>query len=126
MTTIFVEKLIDYSRSLYTLLGERRKVERVDFKCAVSMTCRHRSGAVSTHVCACLNLSDHGMGLESLEPIPANCIVYIQSARHKLGRVGRIRWTVQKGDHFYAGCDFRSMPVGRSDAGQKVDSSMKH
>ena len=112
---MLVEKLIDYSRALYTLLGERRKTERVEFKCMVSVTCTHRSGWVTMHVCSCLNLSDAGMGLESFEPIPANSHVYIQSGKHHLKRFGRVRWSVQKGDRFFVGCSFRPKPesVGR-------------
>src|SRR5262249_23345686 len=100
-------KLIDYSRSLFTLLGERRKTERVDFKCSVTITCKHRSGNVTMHVCSCLNVSNHGIGLESFEPIPVSCDVYIHSEAHNLKGFGRILWSVQKGDRFFAGCNLR-------------------
>jgi len=107
---MLVEKLIDYSRSLYTLLGERRKTERVEFHCAVAVSCKNRYGSLTTNVCNCLNLSDRGIGLESPEPIPVSCDVYIHSETHNLKRFGRVRWCVQRGDRFFFGCSFRPTP----------------
>ena len=104
---MLVAKMMDYSRCLYTLLGDRRKTERVDLKFTVAMTCKHRAGNVTTHVCSCVNVSEHGIGLESLEPIPVSCDVYIHSETQNLKRFGRILWTAQRGDRFLAGCNLR-------------------
>jgi hypothetical protein len=107
---MLVEKIIDYSRHFYTLLGDRRKAERLDFNCKVTVSCKNRYGSLTTHVCNCLNLSDRGIGLESPEPIPTNCDVYIHSETHNMRRFGLVRWCVQSGDRFFVGCSFKKAP----------------
>ena len=107
---MLVERLIDYSRSIYVLLGERRRTERVEFCCKVTVSVKNRYGSLTTHVCACLNLSDGGIGLESPELVPTNSDVYIHSEAYNLKRFGRVRWCMQKGDRVFLGCSFQPTP----------------
>ncbi len=107
---MLVEKIIDYSRSFYTLLGERRKAQRIDFDCKVTVSCKNRYGSLTTHACECLNLSDGGIGLVSPEPIPLSCDVYIHSEVHNLKRFARVRWCTQKGSRVLIGCSFQKAP----------------
>ena len=107
---MLVAKIKDYGRSFYTLLGERRKAERVEFTCRLAVSCKNRYGSLTTHVCSCLNLSDRGIGLESPEPIPVGSDCYIHSETHSLKRFGKVRWCVQKGDRVLLGCAFQRPP----------------
>ena len=105
---MLVEKLADYRRSIFTLLGERRDSERRDFHGTVTVSRKNRYA--SSYVCSGINLSNSGIGLSSLEPIPVSCDVYLHSERHNLRRFGRVRWCVLKGDRYFIGCDFRRTP----------------
>lgn len=107
---MLVAKLLDYSRSVYTLLGERRKASRVDFSCQVTVSCKNRYGSLTTHICSCVNISDRGIALESPEPIPTNCDVYIHSEMESLRRFARVRWCARKGDRVLLGCVFQRAP----------------
>src|SRR5690349_13011146 len=104
---MIVEKLMDYGRSLYTLLGERRKAERMEFACSITVSCKNRCGQLTTHACSCVNISAKGMGFVSAEPIPENSDVYIHSETHNLRRFARIRHCNQQGDRSFVGCCFR-------------------
>lgn len=107
---MIVDKLKDYGRSFYALLGERRKAGRLDFNCSVTVSCKNRYGQLTTHACTCLNVSDKGLGFLSSEPIPENSDIYIHSETHNLKRFARVRYCVQKGNAHYVGCFFRPAP----------------
>ena len=107
---MFVEKLIDYGRSFYTLLGERRKSQRVEFPCKITVSCKNRYGQLTTQVGACLNISERGMGIEAAEPVPENSDIYIHSETHNVKRFARVRYCIRKGDVVYLGCSFRAAP----------------
>jgi hypothetical protein len=107
---MIVEKLMDYGRSIYTLFGERRKAERIDFNCDITVSCKNRYGQLTTHACICLNVSERGIGFISPEPLTENADVYIHSETHNLKRFGRVRYSTQKGDKNYIGCIFRPAP----------------
>jgi c-di-GMP-binding flagellar brake protein YcgR len=107
---MIVEKLLDYGRSFYSLLGERRKTERVEFACSITVSCKNRYGQLTTHACTCLNVSAKGMGFVSPESIAANSDVYIHSETHNLKRFAHVSYCSQKGDRNYVGCYFRPAP----------------
>ena len=107
---MIVEKIIDYGRSFYTLLGERRKSERFEFNCRLTVSCKNRYGQLTTHQCTCLNISDKGMGIETPEPIAMDSDIYIHSETHNLKRFGRVHYCQQKGGRVYVGCSFRPAP----------------
>ena len=107
---MIVEKLKDYGRSFYSLLGDRRKAERVDFHCSLTVSCKDKYGQLTTHVCTCVNVSTKGIGLISPEPIPANSDVYVHSEGHNLKRFARVRYCDRKGDRSYIGCYFKPAP----------------
>src|SRR5262245_40726763 len=100
---MLVEKLFNYSSSIYARLSERRDCERMDLNCTMTVSCTKRDG--SSYVCSCVNLSDSGIGLQSFEPIPVNSDVYLHSGRHNLKRFGRVRWCVLRGDRYFIGCN---------------------
>ena len=108
---MIVEKLKDYGRSLYSLLGERRKAERMDFSCSITVSCKDRYGQLTTHVCRCLNVSARGIGLISPEPVPENSDIYLHSENHNLKRFARVKYCVRKGDSNYLGCYFQAAPA---------------
>ena len=91
---MIVEKLMDYGRSFYTLLGERRKAERQEFTCSITVSCKNRYGQLTTHHCTYLNISAKGIGFASPELIRENTDVYIHSDTHNLNRFGRVRLLV--------------------------------
>jgi hypothetical protein len=107
---MIVSKLIDYGRSFYTLLGERRKAERTDFACSITVSCKNRYGQLTTHACSCLNISDRGLGFISPETIPENSDIYIHSETHNVKRFARVRYCTQRGDRNYIGCFFQPAP----------------
>ena len=108
---MFKEKLFDYGRSFYALLGDRRKAERVDFNCSITVSCKDKYGQLTTHVCTCLNLSTKGIGLVCPESIPENADVYVHSDSHNLKRFARVKYCHRKGDSNYIGCYFQSAPA---------------
>src|SRR5215472_4652488 len=101
---MIVEKLMDYGRSIYVLFGERRKAERVDFHCSITVSCKNRYGQLTTHACTCLNVSERGIGFMSPEVIPENTDIYIHSETHNLKRFAQVRYCTQRGDNNYVGC----------------------
>jgi hypothetical protein len=107
---MFVEKLMDYGRSFYSLLGDRRKAERVEFNCGITVSSKNRYGQLTTHACTCMNISEKGIGFVSPELIPENADVYIHSETHNLKRFARVRYSSQRGDRNYIGCMFRPAP----------------
>src|ERR1044071_276716 len=96
--TMIVAKLIDYGRSFYALLGERRKSERLDFHCSITVSCKNSYGQLTTHMCTLLNVSEKGMAFVSPEPISENSDLYIHSETHNLKRFARVRYCTQKND----------------------------
>ena len=109
---MLVEKLFNYSRSIYTRLSERRDSQRLDFQGTVTVSCNNRFA--SSYVCSCVNLSESGIGLQAYEPIPVNSDVYLHSGKHNLKRFGRVRWCVLRGDRYFIGCSFRPAPKQRA------------
>jgi hypothetical protein len=109
---MLLKKLFNYSRSIYARLSERRDSARTDFRGSVTVTCWKRYGP--SYACSFVNLSESGIGLESFEPMPTKCDIYLHSERHKLKRFGTVRWCVLRGDRYYIGCSFRSAPRGRT------------
>jgi hypothetical protein len=107
---MIVDKLIDYGRSFYSLLGDRRKSQRMDFQCSLTVSCKDRYGQLTTHACTCVNISDRGIGMISREPIPANSDVYIHSETHNLKKFAQVRYSLQKGDQVFLGCVFQRAP----------------
>jgi hypothetical protein len=107
---MIVEKLMDYGRSFYCLLGERRKTERIDFTCNLTVSCKNSYGQLTTHTCLCQNVSAKGMGFVSPEPIPENSDIYLHSETHDLKKFARVRYCSQKGDRSYIGCCFQPAP----------------
>ena len=107
---MIVEKLMDYGRSIYSLLGERRKAQRIDFNCSITVSCKNRYGQLTSHTCTCLNISERGIGFLAPEALAENSDVYIHSETHNLKRFGRVRYCTQKGDQNYIGCFFRPAP----------------
>jgi hypothetical protein len=107
---MFVEKLIDYGRSFYSLLGERRKGQRLDFNCTVTVSCKNRYGQLTAHTCQCVNVSDSGIGIESPDRIPDNSDIYIHSETHNLKKFARVLYCHRRGDRTYLGCSFQPAP----------------
>jgi hypothetical protein len=107
---MIVAKLIDYGRSFYSLLGERRKSERLDFHCSITVSCKNSYGQLTTHMCTLLNVSEKGMAFVSPEVISENSDIYIHSETHNLKRFARIRYCTQKEDKNFIGCVFRPAP----------------
>jgi c-di-GMP-binding flagellar brake protein YcgR len=107
---MIVEKLIDYGRSFYSLLGERRKSLRTDFDCSVTVTCKNRYGQLQTHVCKCLNISDKGMGIESPEPVEEHSEIYVHSETHNLKKFARVQYCLRKEGRTFLGCAFQRAP----------------
>ena len=108
---MLVEKLMDYGRSFYSLLGDRRKAERVEFSCSVTVSYKDRYGQLTTQPATCLNLSTKGICLAAMERIPDNCDVYIHSENHNLRRFARVRYCSQRGDQMFIGCVFQAAPA---------------
>src|SRR5690348_16184650 len=107
---MIVEKLLDYGRSFYSLLGERRKAVRMDFNCRITVSCKNRYGQLTTYACTCLNVSDKGLGFTSPEPIAEDSDIYIHSETHNVKRFARVRYCNSKGGSHYVGCFFRPAP----------------
>src|SRR5579883_2190614 len=104
---MFVDKLKDYGRSFYSLLGERRKAERVEFECSITVSCKNRYGQLTSHVCKCVNISDKGIGFVSPEALIPNSDIYVHSETHNLRRFARIKYCTQKADVFHVGGFFQ-------------------
>jgi hypothetical protein len=107
---MIVEKLMDYGRSLCSLLGERRKSDRFDFQCNIMVSSKNRYGQLTTHLCKCLNVSEKGLGFVSPDPIAEDADIYIHSETHNLKRFARVRYCVRRGEANYVGCMFRHAP----------------
>jgi hypothetical protein len=110
MGSMIAEKIRTYSRNIYTLFGERRKVDRISFNCPATISCKDRYGQITSHNGACLNVSERGMALDVPEAIMPNVDIYIHSETHNLKKFAKVRFCIPKNDRFVIGCRFQPAP----------------
>lgn len=101
--------LVRYARSLYELLGNRRKFQRVPMSGTVFITCK---GAVidSTYVARCLDLSPRGIGIESSEPFALDQFVQVHTDDYGPRRLARVRYCIASGAAHRLGLEFIADP----------------
>ena len=85
--------LISYAKSLYQLLGNRRKFPRMSVSGTVLATPRG-SAIVSPRICSILDVSLHGMAVESIDPLPMNQFLDVQSEDCGSARLAQVRYCV--------------------------------
>jgi hypothetical protein len=91
-------------RSLYHLLGNRRKFERTPFSGVILMTAGY--AIVTTHVCSCADISPRGIGIGCSESIPVDEVVALHSDVEGPRRLARVRHCQQHGPIYRIGLEF--------------------
>jgi len=97
--------LLRHARSFYELLGNRRKFERAPLTGTVFLSSK---GLVmdTTHVASCVNVSLHGMAVDSPESLPADAFVEVHSDNYGPRRRARVRHCTQRGQVYRIGLEF--------------------
>jgi hypothetical protein len=85
-TGVFVR----YAKSLYQLLSNRRKFERVPVTGTILAT--YESTIPITQTCSCVDLSPRGIAIDSPEPIEPNTLVALRSDERDPKRWARVRY----------------------------------
>jgi hypothetical protein len=100
----FVGLLARSGRSLYHLLGNRRKFERQPASGTIRVTCR-TVYVVSTHECLLVDVSPRGIGIQCPEPIPPDMFVQLTSGEGGVTRFARVRYCVRRDATFRVGLE---------------------
>ena len=85
-TGVFVR----YVQSLYQILRNRRKFERVPVTGTILAT--YGSVVPITQTCSCVDMSPRGIAIDSPEPIEPNMFVALQSDERDPKRWARVRY----------------------------------
>ena len=82
--------IVRYAQSLYKILTNRRKFERVPVTGTVLAT--YGSVVPITQTCSCVDVSPRGIAIDSPEPIDPNTFVALRSDEHDPKRWARVRY----------------------------------
>jgi hypothetical protein len=85
--------LLRYAKSLYELLGNRRKFPRMPMSGTLLATPRG-AAVISPRICSIVDVSLHGMAVDCPEPMPANQFLDVQSEDYGPSRLARVRYCV--------------------------------
>ena len=92
-----------WMRSLYQVLANRRKFERVPMS-GTLRTVTPGSAMDVMHACACVNISPRGMAIDSPEPLLPDMVVPIQAADSR--RFARVCYCMDRGTGYRIGLEF--------------------
>jgi PilZ domain-containing protein len=104
-----VEGIVRYARSFYQLVGNRRKVVRAPIAGTILVTTKGYVIDMS-HTCACVDISQRGIGIDSPEPLALDAFVQVHSDEYAPRRVARVRFCNQLGDVYRVGLQFVARP----------------
>jgi hypothetical protein len=104
------QKLRDYSRSFYSLLSNRRKTERLEFVCPVTVSSKNQYGQISTQMGGCLNISQGGLAIECEEPLAPNTELFVHAETSNLRRFATVRQCDGEAPRYILHCAFRPAP----------------
>ena len=81
---------VRYAQSLYQILRDRRKFERVPVTGAILAT--YGGAVLIQHTCTCVDMSPRGIAIDSPEPIEPNTFVALRSDERDPKRWARVRY----------------------------------
>lgn len=108
MTATLKNALTRYGQSLYYLLSNRREFERIAISGSVSVTYHNRDGKAVTLVCNCLDCSRGGLGLQSLQGIPADSELSLSAGGDRQRYLATVRYCERQARSFRIGVAFGS------------------
>ena len=94
-----------YARSFYHLLGNRRKYPRQPISGAVRLTIPGYAVA-TVHICACVDISPSGMGVNCPDSIPPETIVDVHAEEYGPRRPARVCYCHEQGTGYRIGLEF--------------------
>ena len=94
-----------WMRSLYQVLANRRKFERVPISGTVR-TVTPGSAMDVMHVCSCVDISPRGMAIDSPEPLALDVVVPIQAEGEGSRRFARVCYCLDRGIGYRIGLEF--------------------
>jgi hypothetical protein len=103
-----VSGLVRYARSFYELLGNRRKFERTPMSGTVFVTCPMED---TTQVASCVDISPRGMAVDCSELLTKDRVVQLHSEEHGPRLLARVRYCLQRSNHYRVGLEFVGEPV---------------
>jgi len=95
-----------WMRSLYQVLANRRKFERVPISGTVRTTVTPGSAMDMMHVCSCVDISPRGMAIDSPEPLALDMVVPIQAEGEGSRRFARVCYCLDRGIGYRIGLEF--------------------
>jgi hypothetical protein len=96
-----------YARSIYQILSNRRKFERVPISGTVHATC-HGIVMDTTHVCTCVDISRSGIGIDCPVELAAGTFVSLHEEEQGPRRIARVCYCRQQGETYRIGLQFES------------------
>lgn len=92
-------------RSLYKLLGNRRKYERLPASGNIFAICK---GVVvdTTYACSCVDISPRGIAIDSMEPMAVDALLRLRSDEHGPRRLARVRYCIRRSASYRIGLQF--------------------
>jgi hypothetical protein len=102
---ILVGGLARYAQSFYELRGNRRRFERTPMSGTIFVTC---NGTVvdTTQSALCVNTSQRGVALDCFDLLTKGRVVLLHSEDHGPRRLARVRYCIERGDHYRVGLEF--------------------
>ena len=96
-------------RSLYELLGNRRKFERTPMSGTILVT---RKGSVveTTEVSSCVDISPRGIAIECSEQFMKDSVLQLHSGDHGPHRLARVCYCIPSGERYRIGLEFIAEP----------------
>jgi hypothetical protein len=99
----------DYAKSLYVLLGNRRRYPRLPASGTILAT--SRGGAITaTHICSLVDISLHGMAVECSDGLSPDIFLDVQSEDHGSPRLARVRYCVPHAGMYRVGLEIVERP----------------
>ena len=93
----------DFVRSLYQVLVNRRKYERVPLVGLIKLTCGY--AVKKTHVCSCVDASPRGLGLDCPEAIEPGTTVLLH-AEEGPSRFAHVCYCQERVGVYHLGVEF--------------------
>ena len=101
--------LFRYAKSFYQLLGNRRKFPRMPMSGTLLATPRG-TAVLSTRVCSIIDVSPHGMAVDSPDPLPVSQFLDVQSEDYGPARLARVRYCVPHDAIYRIGLEVITLP----------------
>jgi hypothetical protein len=126
LNLIPVGGIVRCARSIYELLGNRRKSARLPTSGNIFVTFQGLV-ADTTYGCLCVDVSPKGIAIDSVEPMTVDATVQLHTGVHGARRLAAVRYCLERNGSYRVGLEFISdaemaalrASVARTQAGKR-------